>query len=142
MRRRDLEYNHARLPPSPKLKAVGSSGDSRRRASSPSPLSRSPEFRPGRERDFDDDDEVDDDAVSFPTNEIESRFGDSDDEGDGDGYDFSVIFGGPGPGGNGALTPDELDELEFGMLDDQSAGRGEHFYEEYLEELDGIPWRA
>ena len=143
------------------------------------------ELRPARERDFDEMDEVDNENVAFPGSEMDSRYADSeygcpeDDYNSDDndthvdissrshdstgrsrasyvgGYDFSAMFGGGSVGS--ALTPDELDELEFGMLDDElgeqeegKKGSGlpgdidggvkaDHFYEEYLDELDGIP---
>ncbi|KAJ2905918.1 uncharacterized protein MKZ38_003706 [Zalerion maritima] len=135
-----MEYHHARLPPSPKLKP--SSGGGARRLG-PSPLACSPDLRPARERDFDENDEVDNDSVAFPGSEVDNKYADlsdDDEDGDDDGYDFGAIFGGStGTMGNQVLTPDDLDELEFGMLDDPSDDTNGHFYEEYLDELDGIP---
>ncbi|KAK1831457.1 hypothetical protein QBC39DRAFT_91887 [Podospora conica] len=79
---------------------------------------RSPELRTTRPLiDLDDLDELDDGSVAFPTSEHESRYDDDPD----DVYaDFGVIFG----GGDGGLD-DELEE-----------------YEDYLDDVDGIPWNA
>ncbi|KAK0609765.1 hypothetical protein B0T17DRAFT_594026 [Bombardia bombarda] len=83
---------------------------------------RSPELRPTWSTvDLDVLEDLDDDNVAFPTSEHESRYEDEPD----DVYaDFGVIFG---SGGDGDLTDDE--------------GPGEHF-EDYMDDLDGIPWSA
>ncbi|OTB07903.1 hypothetical protein M426DRAFT_19458 [Hypoxylon sp. CI-4A] len=66
--------------------------------------------------------------VAFPSPDLESRYVDlSDDDMDDVYADFGVLFG------SGARSP------EGGG--GESAG-GEHFYEEYLDELDGIRWVA
>ena len=96
-------------------------GPSRRLSPSPRlrPL-RSPELRTSRSiLDLDDEEDLDDECVAFPTSEHESRYGDE----PVDVYtDFGLIFGG---------EPEESDE----------EGAGEH-YEDYLDEVDGIPWIA
>lgn len=75
----------------------------------------SPELRP--QRTFDTAVEDDDEEVAFPTAAHESRYEASDDPVD--VYsDFSLIFGVPG---------------------DTDDGEDEHSFEEYLDELDGIP---
>ena len=71
----------------------------------------------------------DDSSMAFPTSELESRYDDDseDDENGGGVYaDFSVIFGG------GAGCEDE-DEDGFG-------GGGVEGVEDYMDEVDGIPW--
>ncbi|KAK4154938.1 hypothetical protein C8A00DRAFT_42400 [Chaetomidium leptoderma] len=74
----------------------------------------------------------DDDSMAFPTSEHESRYADDDDDEHGEGEeegavyaDFSVIFGGGGSGGGGE------EEEEQG---------GEDCFEDYMDDLDGIPW--
>ena len=81
---------------------------------------RSPELRTTRPLiDIDDVDALDDDSVAFPTSEHESRYGDEPD----DVYtDFGLIFGGEG-------EPD----------DDEGPSE---LYEDYLDDVDGIPWNA
>lgn len=77
-----------------------------------------------------DDDEDDDDSMAFPTSELESRYEDDpeEDEGGGGVYaDFSVIFG----GGEGGIEEDE-----------EGVGDGLDHYEDYMDDLDGIPWGA
>jgi len=70
---------------------------------------------------LDDLDDLDDDGVAFPTSEHESRYEDEPD----DVYaDFGLIFGNGGADGEAS--------------DDES---GEHF-EDYMDDLDGIPWNA
>lgn len=88
---------------------------------SPSPRLRplrSPELRTTRPAiSLDEVDDLDDESVAFPTSEHESRYGDEPD----DVYaDFGVIFGGDG---------------------ESSDDEAEH-YEDYLDEVDGIPWNA
>ncbi|KAL7626086.1 hypothetical protein AAE478_002856 [Parahypoxylon ruwenzoriense] len=72
----------------------------------------------------------DEEDVAFPSPDLDTRYADlSDDDMDDVYADFSVIFG------SGARSP------ENGSGGSESAG-GEHFYEEYLDELDGIRWVA
>lgn len=70
------------------------------------------------------EDELDDDNVAFPTSEHESRY-DSGDETDDVYADFSVIFG----GGSEAESEDEEDR-----------GSDHDHYEDYMDDLDGIPY--
>ncbi|KAK3374608.1 hypothetical protein B0H63DRAFT_496080 [Podospora didyma] len=90
----------------------------------PSPLLRalrSPELRSSRPPiDVDDIDDLDDENVAFPTSEHESRY---DDEPDDVYSDFGLIFGGGG---------------ECEASDDD----GVEHYEDYMDDLDGIPWNA
>ncbi len=73
-----------------------------------------PAPRPG---DLDDDD--DDDVVSFPDSDLDGKYDTSDDHDD--VYaDFGVIFGGTS---DGDVSDEEVDH-----------------YEEYMDDLDGIPW--
>jgi hypothetical protein len=108
-------------PGSPGLRPTEPTGPPRRLSPSPRlrPL-RSPELRTTRPLiDIDDMDDLDDDSVAFPTSEHESRYGDEPD----DVYtDFGLIFGGEG-------DPD----------DDESPSE---LYEDYLDDVDGIPWNA
>ncbi|KAL2015645.1 hypothetical protein VTK56DRAFT_5066 [Thermocarpiscus australiensis] len=82
---------------------------------------RSPELRVTRPAvALDDLEDLDDDGVAFPTSEHESRYEDEPE----DVYaDFGAIFG----GGEGAVSEEDVP--------------GEHF-EDYMDELDGIPWNA
>ncbi|KAK5655275.1 hypothetical protein OQA88_5842 [Cercophora sp. LCS_1] len=89
---------------------------------SPSPRLRplrSPELRTTRPLvDLEDFDALDDESVAFPTSEHESRYEDEPEE----VYaDFGVIFG-----GDGESSEDE---------------NADHF-EDYLDDVDGIPWNA
>jgi hypothetical protein len=73
--------------------------------------------------DIEDLEDDDGGGVAFPTSEHESRYEDEPSE---EVYaDFSVIFG----GGDG----DDSDE--------EGGGGGDHF-EDYMDDLDGIPWNA
>ncbi|KAK4237619.1 hypothetical protein C8A03DRAFT_44548 [Achaetomium macrosporum] len=83
---------------------------------------RSPELRVTRPLvPLEDIEELDNDGVAFPTSEHESRYEDEPEE----VYaDFSVIFG----GGDG----DDSDE----------EGGGRDHFEDYMDDLDGIPWNA
>lgn len=68
--------------------------------------------------------------VAFPSPDLESRYADfSDDDLDDVYADFGVLFG------SGSGSP------EGGSGSSEGAG-GEHFYEEYLDELDGLRWVA
>lgn len=69
----------------------------------------------------------DDEGVAFPTSEHESRY-ESGDDSDDVYTDFSVMFG--GGGGDGAEDDD-------GMSGSEVDG-----YEEFMDDLDGIPWSA
>ncbi|ETS75755.1 hypothetical protein PFICI_12699 [Pestalotiopsis fici W106-1] len=67
---------------------------------------------------------ADEDEASFPDADLDSRYADtSDDEVDGVYADFGVLFGGR------ADSPDGAEE-------------DEHYYEEYLDEVDGIIWSS
>ncbi|KAK4463876.1 hypothetical protein QBC42DRAFT_57050 [Cladorrhinum samala] len=83
---------------------------------------RSPELRVTRPAlGLDDFDDLDDDCVAFPTSEHESRYEDEPE----DVYaDFGLIFGNGGG--------------DCESSDDES---GDHF-EDYMDDLDGIPWNA
>ncbi|KAI0382785.1 hypothetical protein F5Y04DRAFT_43689 [Hypomontagnella monticulosa] len=71
-----------------------------------------------------------DDGVAFPSPDLETRYADlSDDDLDDVYADFGVIFG------SGARSPE-------GGSGSGDTGAGDHFYEEYLDELDGIRWVA
>ncbi|KAK1764449.1 hypothetical protein QBC33DRAFT_200035 [Phialemonium atrogriseum] len=84
---------------------------------------RSPELRTTRPpSDVEEEYEMDDGEVAFPNSEHDSRY-DSSDEPDDVYADFELIFGG------GAGDAESSDE------------EGEH-YEDVMDELDGIPWRA
>ncbi|KAK4227764.1 hypothetical protein QBC38DRAFT_183345 [Podospora fimiseda] len=82
---------------------------------------RSPELRVTRPAiSLDDLDDLDDDGVAFPTSEHESRYEDEPE----DVYaDFGLIFGGGAEG------------------DGSSDDEGDHF-EDYMDNVDGIPWNA
>ncbi|KAH9886172.1 hypothetical protein F4778DRAFT_484959 [Xylariomycetidae sp. FL2044] len=72
----------------------------------------------------------DDDEIAFPSPDLDTRYADLSDDDMGDIYaDFGVIFG------SGA-RPSESSASGSDLVGD------EHFYEEYLDELDGIPWAA
>ncbi|OTA60067.1 hypothetical protein K449DRAFT_384832 [Hypoxylon sp. EC38] len=72
----------------------------------------------------------DEDEVSFPSPDLETRYADlSDDDLDDVYADFGVLFG------SGSRSPE-------GSSGNGEAGGGDHFYEEYLDELDGIRWVA
>jgi len=72
---------------------------------------------------LDEIEDLDDDGVAFPTSEHESRYGDEPDE----VYaDFGLIFG--GGGGDSDMSDEE------GSSGDQ--------FEDYMDDLDGIPWNA
>ncbi|KAI1143699.1 hypothetical protein F5Y05DRAFT_3165 [Hypoxylon sp. FL0543] len=76
--------------------------------------------------------EDDDEGVAFPSPDLETRYADlSDDDMDDVYADFGVLFG------SGARSP------EGGSGSSEAGGGvGDHFYEEYLDELDGIRWVA
>ena len=91
-----------RLPPSPKLRPL-----------------QSPELRSSRLAADLDDDDLDDDVMSFPSSDLDGKYEASDDHDD--VYsDFGAIFGG---GSDGEGSDED----------------GDH-YEEYMDDLDGIPW--
>jgi hypothetical protein len=70
------------------------------------------------------DDDDDDDGVAFPTSEHESRY-ESGDDLDDIYTDFSVMFGGRGGDGDDEDSMSDVDG-----------------YEEFMDDLDGIPWSA
>jgi hypothetical protein len=90
-------------------------------------------------QDFDDED--DDCGVAFPHMDDYSRY---DDEPDDMYADFSIIFGGA-PGGSGKGSPDHHQgAVATGAADSEDEdgfGEGEG-YEDYMDDLDGIPWLA
>jgi hypothetical protein len=70
------------------------------------------------------------DDVAFPTADLDSRYADlSDDDMDDVYADFGVLFKPAAEGGGSVSVPCG-----------EESPREEHFYEEYLDELDGIPW--
>ncbi|KAI5860463.1 hypothetical protein GGS23DRAFT_224378 [Durotheca rogersii] len=72
--------------------------------------------------------EEDEDDVAFPSPDLDTRYADLSDDDLGDVYaDFGAIFG------SATRSP------ESGSGE---SGGDEHFYEEYLDELDGIRWMA
>lgn len=72
--------------------------------------------------------------MAFPASDLDSRYADLSDDDIDDVYaDFSAIFG----GGSGNSESLESEGTEHPRSSDE-----EHFYEEYLDELDGIPWVA
>jgi hypothetical protein len=84
------------------------------------------------------DDDDDDGESAFPTVELDGRYDDlSDDDMDDVYADFEILFrqksespevpGGGGGGGGGATI-------------NHQEGSSDHYYEEYLDELDGLPW--
>ncbi|KAI0845057.1 hypothetical protein F5Y00DRAFT_181470 [Daldinia vernicosa] len=74
--------------------------------------------------------QVEDDDVAFPSPDLETRYADfSDDDLDDVYADFGVLFG------SGMRSPED------GSGSSETTS-GEHFYEEYLDELDGIRWIA
>ncbi|KAK3900690.1 hypothetical protein C8A05DRAFT_17025 [Staphylotrichum tortipilum] len=122
------------LTPSPSIPSPASNSCPQTRLRIPSPTLRplrSPELRvtrlPFLLEDIDtlDEDEGEDGVMAFPTSEHESRYLEDEEDGEGEGgvyADFSVIFG--GGGGDG----EEEEEGEW--------------VEDYMDELDGIPWGA
>jgi hypothetical protein len=121
----DSSISGLRLPPSPRLR----------------PLTRGSPRRPSLYRPLDDEElaDADDGEVAFPTSEHESRYEGTDDLDD--VYaDFSVIFGGSGlREGDGAGELDDEDDGPVGGMAFGDDGGGEGF-EDYMDELDGIPW--
>ena len=111
-------------PTSPRAKAT----DATRVKLPPSPRIRplgSPVLRgvrPSSSADVEDDEGLDDQDVAFPTSEHESRY-ECIDEPDDVYADFGMIFGG-------------------GSVDDEPEEDGESHYEDYMDDLDGIPWTA
>lgn len=114
-------------PTSPRLRAADSTTSPGLRLP-PSPRMRpirSPELRSTRppfNAALEAEEGLDDDEVAFPTSEHESRYEVSD-ESDDVYADFGVIFG--GGSADGESSDDE----------------GEH-YEDYMDDMDGIPWTA
>lgn len=67
-----------------------------------------------------------DDDSSFPAPDLDNRYADMSDDDMDDVYaDFGVLFG----GGGSADSPERVEE-------------DDHFYEEYLDEVDGITWAS
>jgi hypothetical protein len=67
----------------------------------------------------------DDDDASFPSPDLDSRYADMSEDDMDDVYaDFGVLFGGGSTG-----SPERVEE-------------DDHFYEEYLDEVDGITWAS
>lgn len=97
-----------------------------------------------------DDDDDDDGAFAFPAPDLDTRYADlSDDDMDDVYADFGVLFGGGGSGSEDRVRKGDAGGErggggEGGSGDGERRGGGgtgeEHFYEEYLDELDGIPW--
>lgn len=72
-------------------------------------------------------------GMAFPASDLDSRYADlSDDDMDDVYADFSAIFG-PRP---------SQDDAERAASPHGEPGENDHFYEEYLDELDGIPWMS
>ena len=88
-------------------------------------------------------------AFAFPAPDLNTRYAElSDDDMDDVYADFGVLFGG---GGGGSASESTGGDTSGGGGGSNSDSRGdedrdhnrvgeEHFYEEYLDELDGIPW--
>ncbi|RYP89329.1 hypothetical protein DL769_000084 [Monosporascus sp. CRB-8-3] len=97
-------------------------------------------------------DDGDEDEGAFPGSDLDGRYAEfSDDDMDDVYADFGVLFGGGGGGSSSSSSEDHCAEggSEGGgsssrYREGQGSGGGEeqggHFYEEYLDELDGIPW--
>ncbi|RYO76435.1 hypothetical protein DL763_010476 [Monosporascus cannonballus] len=98
-------------------------------------------------------DDGDEDEGAFPSSDLDGRYADlSDDDMDDVYADFGVLFGGGGGGGSSSSSSE--DHRAGGCSEGggsssrhrEGEGReggeehGGHFYEEYLDELDGIPW--
>ncbi|KAB5518071.1 hypothetical protein GE09DRAFT_518680 [Coniochaeta sp. 2T2.1] len=122
-----LHLSHAAVearprPTSPRLKATEAS----RLKLPPSPRIRpirSPELqssRPTYMADLDDEEVFDDQEVAFPTSDLESRY-DSGDDSEDVYADFGMIFGG-------------------GAADDEEEEEVQDHYEDYMDDMDGIPW--
>ncbi|KAH7041581.1 uncharacterized protein B0I36DRAFT_24590 [Microdochium trichocladiopsis] len=79
------------------------------------------------------DDGDDEYGMAFPASDVDPRYADlSDDDMDDVYADFSAIFG-------SRSSQDQEDGVSDGT---RSPDGSEHFYEEYLDELDGIPWMS
>lgn len=108
LRLKATDSPRVRLPPSPRTRPL-----------------RSPEpgcSRPLYPVDLDEEEELDDDEVAFPTSEYESRY-DSGDNTEDVYADFGMIFG-----GGGADDEEEQEEEE------------QDHCEDYMDDMDGIPW--
>lgn len=111
---------------------------------------RSPELRAARGQQITkvmDEDQLDDDSLSFPGNSV-LLFADEDEEaaadaclGEVDVYaDFSIIFGGGGENGSGvADDPGNSNSNNHGGVSSVVACAGTEHYEDYMDDLDGIP---
>ncbi|RYO95695.1 hypothetical protein DL764_007625 [Monosporascus ibericus] len=96
-------------------------------------------------------DDGDEDEGAFPGSDLDGRYAElSDDDMDDVYADFGVLFG--GGGGSSSSSSEEhratgcSEGVDSSSKHREGQGRGggeeqgEHFYEEYLDELDGIPW--
>lgn len=73
-------------------------------------------------------------GMAFPASDLDARYADlSDDDMDDVYADFSAIFG------SRSSSQERGDASPDGVGSPESS---EHFYEEYLDELDGIPWMS
>ncbi|KAI1804316.1 hypothetical protein F4811DRAFT_285210 [Daldinia bambusicola] len=110
---------------------VNKKGSFENRSPSPAAACSSPPERPGVQSNLiDTPPPMEEDDVAFPSPDLETRYADySDDDLDDVYADFGVLFG------SGAQSPED------GNGNNETTS-GEHFYEEYLDELDGIRWIA
>ncbi|KAI1378454.1 hypothetical protein F4677DRAFT_395899 [Hypoxylon crocopeplum] len=127
-------FNSSLLGSSPLDRSSSSSNTSNSDGTTPSPTNSPPRappppLRPGPPASLSDilhQVEEEDEEVAFPSPDLETRYADlSDDDLDDVYADFGVLFGSP----------------DNGTTSSETAG-GDHFYEEYLDELDGIRWVA
>lgn len=87
--------------------------------------------RPHLHSEEDNDEEY---GMAFPTSDLDARYAElSDDDMDDVYADFSAIFG------SRSSSQERGDASPDGVGSPESS---EHFYEEYLDELDGIPWMS
>ncbi|OTB20782.1 hypothetical protein K445DRAFT_7548 [Daldinia sp. EC12] len=126
-------FNPSSPSPSPPDRSIPTStkGSPENRSPSPAASCPSPPQRLSvQSNPLDTPQQVEDDDVAFPSPDLETRYADySDDDLDDVYADFGVLFG------SGARSPED------GSGSNETTG-GEHFYEEYLDELDGIRWIA
>ncbi|RYP68469.1 hypothetical protein DL771_006621 [Monosporascus sp. 5C6A] len=96
-------------------------------------------------------DDGDQDEGAFPGSDLDGRYAElSDDDMDDVYADFGVLFGGGGGSSSSSSEDHRARACSEGggsssrHREEQGRGGGEeqggHFYEEYLDELDGIPW--
>ncbi|KAI8961045.1 hypothetical protein F5Y11DRAFT_244233 [Daldinia sp. FL1419] len=121
------------IGPNPLVRCISTSrkGSPENRSPSPAATCPSPPPQPNIQSSTPDPPtQVEDDDIAFPSPDLETRYADfSDDDLDDVYADFGVIFG------SGARSPED------GSGNSETTS-GEHFYEEYLDELDGIRWIA